>query len=107
VGSLHYDRLDIDFDDRTLRHLQTVIVQKLRQNESFLFSWREDDGDGYRAVWLHPAIPLSFRYSDSLTPAMNREWISELTRSANSTQGLIALSERPATFPAAQPAPRP
>lgn len=106
MGTLSYDRVDIEFDDRPLNHLQVVMVQKLRQNESFLFSWRHAESGCRRSVWMHPTIPLYFKYSDSQTPAMNRELISELTRSANSTQGLIAISERPASLAAEPLVPR-
>jgi len=39
----------IDIEDRTLAHLQVVIANKLRRNESFIFSWREDVRAGVAA----------------------------------------------------------
>jgi hypothetical protein len=43
MGKLAYDRsLTIDFDDRTLAHLQIVIGMKMRRGESFYFSWKDD-----------------------------------------------------------------
>lgn len=94
MGSLNYDRLTVRFDDRTLTHLQIVIVQKLRRGESFLFSWRDavEAGSGRSSVWLHPAIPLYFTFSGK-PPAINPLWLAQLTRSANSAQGLIATGE--------------
>ena len=106
MGTLSYNGVEIEFDDRTLNHLQVVMVQKLRQNESFVLSWRNADTGCRHSVWMHPTIPLHFEYSDPHTPAMNRDWIADLTRSANSTQGLVALSEKPALLPVPQPAHR-
>ncbi|MET1043196.1 MAG: hypothetical protein ABWX59_03615 [Microbacteriaceae bacterium] len=105
MGTLSYNRVDIEFDDRTLNHLQVVMVQKLRQNESFIFSWRNADTGRRRSVWMHPTIPLYFEYSDSQPPTMSREWIAELTQSANDTQGLIALGE-PTSIAVSPPATR-
>ena len=95
MGSLTYDRVTVHFDDRTLAHLQIVIVQKLRRGESFLFSWRDavEAGSGRSSVWLHPAIPLYFKFSSSKPPEIDPLWIAQLTRSANSSQGLIATGE--------------
>ena len=95
MGTLSYDRVVVEFDDRILTHLQIVIVQKLRRGESFLFSWRNamEVGDGRSSAWMHPAIPLNFKFTGGHTPSINTEWIAQLTRSANSSQGLIATSE--------------
>jgi hypothetical protein len=95
MGTLSYDRVVVEFDDRTLTHLQVVIVQKLRRGESFLFSWRNaiEVGDGRSSAWLNPAIPLYFRFTGGHAPSLNPDWIAQLTRSANSSQGLIATSE--------------
>jgi hypothetical protein len=70
-------------------------VQKLRRGESFLFSWRNavEVGDGRSSAWMHPAIPLYFKFTGGHAPSLNPEWIAQLTRSANSSQGLIATSE--------------
>lgn len=95
MGTLSYDRVVVEFDDRILTHLQVVIVQKLRRGESFLFSWRNasEVGDGRSSAWLNPAIPLYFKFTGGHTPSLNPDWIAQLTRSANSSQGLIATSE--------------
>jgi hypothetical protein len=95
MGTLSYDRVVVEFDDRILTHLQVVIVQKLRRGESFLFSWRNavEVGAGRSSAWLHPAIPLYFKFTGGHAPSLNPEWIAQLTRSANSPQGLIATNE--------------
>lgn len=99
MGTLSYDRIVVEFDDRTLTHLQVVIVQKLRRGESFLFSWRNahEVGDGRSSAWMHPSIPLYFKFTGGHTPTLNGEWIAQLTRSANSSQGLVATSEERCT----------
>jgi hypothetical protein len=96
VGKFIYDSsLTTDFDDRALAHLQIVIGAKLRRDESFYFSWKDDQsiGDGRNVVWLHPALPLRFKYLGSRMPRINRAWIAELTDSANSPGGLLLLPE--------------
>lgn len=61
MGLFIYDNADppIRIDDRTLWHLKTVILTKLRRGETFSVSWahpHNEDG-GYTTVWLHPARP--------------------------------------------------
>ncbi len=96
MGTLTYDStLAADFDDRTLAHLQVVIGAKLRRNESFYFSWKDDSaiGDGRSVIWLHPAIPVSFKYFGSRPPVLNRDWIDELMLLANAPAGLTVTAE--------------
>lgn len=102
MGSLTYDRVVVEIDDRTLAHLQLVIVQKLRRGESFLLSWQDSAsvGSGRSSIWLHPAIPLYFKYVGGRAATLNRQWIEDLSRSANSTKGLVIISED-ASLPAA------
>lgn len=108
MGSLRYGNATagIDFDDRALMHLQIVITGKLRRGESFLFSWTDgiERGSGRSSLWMDPAIPLMYRYAGNRTPAINRTWIAELTKSANSGSGLIFSPEPTHTAePAAAP----
>ena len=96
MGKLAYDRsLTIDFDDRTLAHLQIVIGMKMRRGESFYFSWKDDQrvGDGRTTIWLHPAIPLVFKYYGGRLPSVNRGWLLLLEQSSNSKGGLQILDE--------------
>ena len=96
MGKLTYDHsLTIEFDDRVLAHLQIVIGMKLRRNEAFYFSWKDDQrvGDGRTTIWVHPTIPLVFKYYGSRMPAVNREWIAVLEHSANTSQGLHIVEE--------------
>jgi len=96
VGKLLYGQtIEAVFDDRVLAHLQLVISLKLRRDESFFFSWRDEQGvgDGRSAIWLDPGIPLVFRYTSGAMPKINREWLEILTVSSNSAQGLQLTEE--------------
>jgi hypothetical protein len=95
MGLLTYDGFEADFDDRLLAHLHVVIVQKLRRGESFSMSWREsnDGGGGRNSLWLHPSIPLHFKFLGSKPPTLNRDWLAVLTLSSNSSQGLVVTPE--------------
>jgi hypothetical protein len=86
---------EIEFADRVLAHLQVVIATKLRRDECFFFSWREDAaaGHGRSSIWLAPSIPLIFRFSNSVRHIVNTAWIEELTSSASDTVGLFLSSE--------------
>lgn len=96
MGKLTYDSsLTADFDDRILAHIQVVIGAKLRRGESFYFNWRDDpqSGDGRSTIWLHPSIPISYKYFGSRQPSLNREWIEALMITANSSGGLQVVPE--------------
>lgn len=96
MGTLSYGgEFIVDFDDRTLAHLQIVIGKKLRRGEGFYLSWKDDSrvGNGRTTIWLHPSIPLVYKYFGSRMPALNRNWIAELTVSANSPGGLQLVPE--------------
>ncbi len=96
MGKLNYDStLLIDFEDRLLAHLQIVICIKLRRRESFYFTWidPEEAGGGRSCIWLDPAVPLRYKYFDPEPPAINREWVEQLTQTANSAAGLQVVSE--------------
>lgn len=95
MGSLQYDGVIIQFEDRLLAHLQIVIVQKLRRGESFLMSWKDSNevGDGRSAIWLHPVQPLYFKFFGSRAATINPQWLESLTDSANSSRGLVVTEE--------------
>jgi len=97
MGKLTYGTEPVTayFDDRTLWHLKTVILDKLRRDESFSFTWmntsrQESQRD---CVWLNPAIALHFQFSESEIPPLNWKWIEALVRAANSPQGLQVIPE--------------
>ena len=78
-----------------LAHLQLVVGAKLRRREGFFFSWRDDPalGDGRSSIWLETSIPLYFRFSSPERHQINREWLEELSLSANNAQGLFLTTE--------------
>jgi hypothetical protein len=95
MGTLIYDGSAIHFDDRTLAHLQIVVVNKLRRHEGFAMSWRDSGevGDGRSTIWLDPSIPLYFKFDGSRAPEISRDWLSVLMESAESSTGLIVTDE--------------
>ena len=97
MGTMFYgdSRIEIVFDDRALLHLQTVIAAKLRRNELMFFSWRDDPavGDGRSSIWIGPEISLVFRYDSPTREPVNRAWLEELSKSANSSAGLVLTDE--------------
>jgi hypothetical protein len=101
VGQLLYgtSKLAIEFDDRTLTHLQIVIGVKLRRHEGFFFSWRDDPalGDGRSSIWLETSIPLFFKFSSAERQPLNRDWLEELTTSSNRAEGMALVPEFPDT----------
>ena len=102
MGSLSYDGgRPIEFEDRTLAHLQIVIGSKLRRGESFYFSWPASDG-GRTTIWLHPALSLRYDYTTNQMPALNRSWVEKLSERAYGPGGLVLLAEPEATEAPAQ-----
>jgi hypothetical protein len=96
MGTLVYDStMKADFDDRALAHLRVVIGMKLRRNESFYLSWRDDQstGDGTTTIWLNPAIPLSYKFHGSRDAVINPRWVEELLLVANTSKGLHLTPE--------------
>ena len=104
MGTLHYDGMAFELEDRLLAHLQVVISTKLRRSENFFISWiiPQCDGGGRHVVWIDNGVPLRIRYATSRPPAINREWAETLALSANTNNGLIITEEniRPAETPA-------
>jgi hypothetical protein len=97
MGHLIYDggTAEVLMDDRTLAHLQTVIVSKLRRQESFAFSWKEpaQTGDGRSTIWIYPTVSLRFRYDGSRIPSLNKAWLHALIASSHSAEGLYCMPE--------------
>ncbi len=105
MGQFLYDRgRAIDVDDRTLAHLQVVVVNKLRRQEHFAITLNDDDQT--LSMWVGPQTPMQFVYSGNRRPLLNRLWLEQLADAANSTSGLVLLPE-PAYELAPEPAPLP
>src|SRR4051812_24440884 len=90
-------KITVDFDDRVLAHLQTVIAAKVRRGEAFMFTWIDDDatGDGRTTVWIAPTVPMGFKFFGKRSPRINRAWVESLMLSANSVAGLHIMPEPP------------
>ena len=96
MGYLLYGRPaeEIEIDDRFLAHIKIVILTKLRRGEPFPLSFEHEDGEiGRSTVWLHPAIPLHFKFQESQQPQLDREWLDALMKAANSVDGLRLIPE--------------
>lgn len=104
VGYLLYGRPaeEIELEDRMLAHVKIVVLSKLRRGEPFAFSFEHDESDdgGRSTIWLHPSIPLRFKFTEARQPALNRGWLDLLAASANSADGLRLISEPEASPPA-------
>jgi len=96
MGSLLYDADHAaEFDDRTLAHLQVIIVNKLRRRESFPFTWSDERRS--MTIWLSPNTPVAFVYHGNRRPRLNRAWLEDLALIANSVGGLVVVPEPPET----------
>ena len=95
MGTLVYDGGDAaELDDRTLAHLQVIIVNKLRRQESFPFTWSDERRS--MTIWLSPTTPIAFVYHGNRRPRLNRVWLEQLALMANSVGGLMIVPEPPA-----------
>ena len=103
MGTIYYggSATPIHIDDRALAHLKVVIATKLRRGESFTVSWRHPDDEprGRSTIWLHPSIPLRFVFDEPDTPELSREWLEELSQTANSSGGIMLVAEHIDTGP--------
>ena len=95
VGTLFYDGVAIEMNDRTLAHVKIAIVQKMRRAESFTFSWVHtgDEPAGRSTIWIHPAIPIRFEFLSPVQPELNTKWIEAILRSASTTGGILLTPE--------------
>ncbi len=105
MGSLIYGVAPaIRIDDRVLRHLEAVIVSKLRRGESLAFHWDQEpgvdedeaveDGAAHGTIWVGPASQLYFRYDGPRNGhVLNRQWLEALMLASNSAGGLRAVPE--------------
>jgi hypothetical protein len=93
MGQLIYGTTGTTFvvEDRTLAHLEMVILAKLRRNEGFALSL-ENGAGGRTSMWLGAQAHLLFVFDEPRTE-INREWLERLVDSANSPSGLSVLAE--------------
>jgi hypothetical protein len=91
MGTLKYDGTSVEFDDLMLAHVQIVVIQKLRRQESFQLTWREPEaiGGGHTAIWLHPVSDITFHFTKSDKLTIDKNWLQSLMESANSPRGMF------------------
>jgi hypothetical protein len=95
VGTLTYAGVDYRIDDRVLAHAKIAITAKLRVGEAFLVNWQVpvEEGSGRVSLWIAPGTPLSYRFSGSKVPDLNRRWLDALARSSHGIRGMILMDE--------------
>jgi hypothetical protein len=102
MGTFNYGPgpIRVEFDDRVLAHVHSVIALKVRRKEPFFFSWFDTQavGDGRSAAWISPEVPMYFKYESSAPHRLNRQWLESMVIAAGSNQGLI-LTEEPTGEP--------
>jgi hypothetical protein len=94
MGSMAHGNISVDFEDRLLSHLQIVIVQRFRRNETLVMSWLDAQsvGDGRSSLWMTPTLPVYFKFAGSRVPAIDEQWLKRLSDSAASSSGLIVTA---------------
>ena len=94
MGTLHYGSPAVEFaiDDRTLAHLELVILAKFRRRESVSLALTDEANDRRQVLWLSTSSTLRFEY-DAAMPEINRVWLQELVEASNSPGGLRILPE--------------
>ena len=87
MGHLTYGNMmaPIEIDDELLTHLRMVIVTKLRRNESFPLTVRNDDG-AVETLWIHASIPL--RLVIEAESEVERPLLVSMMNAASSAGGL-------------------
>jgi hypothetical protein len=83
----------IEIDDRTLAHVRVVVMSKLRRAEPFMFDVTMNDGTGRRTFWVHPSVPVQFRFFGRAAQRINRRWVEELMSAASGPNGLAIVPE--------------
>lgn len=105
MGTLTYaGATAYEIDDRTLAHLEAVIVAKLRRHEYLTLGWTIEahEGSGRVHLSLHEGVPIELSYRHGERQRLNRVWIDALMEQANSTQGIMLMSEDEAMRAAGQ-----
>lgn len=90
----------LELDDRTLAHVQRVVVAKLRKREPFQLGWTIDpqSGAGRVSLWIDAGVPISFRFRGSRHIEINRTWVERMIEQSYTLDGLDVQPE-----PAPQP----
>ena len=100
MGFLIYDRGEpIELDDRSLAHLQVVIIDKLRRGEHFSLTLRSERG--MLSYWVSPRTAIEFVYHGNRRPVLNHAWLVALAGEVGLT-GVLILVPEPASHAALQ-----
>jgi hypothetical protein len=92
MGFLVYDDTrEVAMEDRTLAHLQIVMIDKLRRNEKFAVNLRSDRA--LVSIWVSTCTPMMFVYEGNRHPAINHAWVELLAGEAGLTGVLEILPE--------------
>lgn len=94
MGTFIYNStLEIEIEDRTLTHLQIVIIDKFRRDERFAATFHHQG----RAitVWLTSRSPLEFVYAGNRVPSVNHAWLEALSDVAGMSGVLRIVNEPP------------
>ena len=97
MGYFVYDQQEVEIDDRTLAHLQVVIIDKLRRNESFAMNLADDKR--FVTLWVSPRTAVQFVYAGNRRPSLNRGWLERLADGAGMTGTLSLLPEPQLDWP--------
>jgi hypothetical protein len=95
MGTLVYgiSSAQVPIADPELAHVKAIAPMKLRRNESFALMIRFGDSDvGRTTLWLHPAIPLQFRFDADDRSELDRPLLESLMHKANSGELTITCS---------------
>jgi hypothetical protein len=85
----------LEIDDRQLAHLQHIIAQRFRRQESLLLTFLIEQGGSRRrrTVWLSPSSPLEFDYDADVSQSLNRAWLEDLMQQSYSVNGVVLAQE--------------
>ncbi len=99
MGYLTYGNTGTRFeiDDELMDHLRTVVVTKLRRNESFPLTVRAASGAS-ETLWIHASIPMCFM-TENEEAALDRTVLVSMMNAANSARGLDLTRDEFATAP--------
>jgi len=97
MGSLIYDEsVILDTDDRTLMHLQAVVLGRFRREEGFVLDLLQDGQ--LVSVWVPQQVVLTFHYSGTRLFLLNQIWIEDMVDEVGRNGALRITPEPTMTF---------
>lgn len=100
MGQLTYGNTTTPFqvDDELMAHLRTVMVTKLRRNESFPLTLTTEAGQA-ETLWIHASIPMRFVTECEEEEPLDRSILVAMMNAANSARGLDLTRDEFAVAP--------